>query len=217
MQMNNDFGRYAENVKDYREWLTINQEIIKCKCPDPAHVKKNTKEWTKKDFSNLASHSSGFLQFESLIDLARAGSQLNKDKTAYTPDAIQAQNALMSLAPAGTDFKTFYNLIREVARETKEVRAELLIKAKAKYDAEKVKAPSAKSRVDMGDRGAIDMDGIELMQSRVENPAFDQQAALELLAKGGVKVDASHELKAPLETQVSDAVKAIKNMVTRAA
>ncbi len=126
----------------------------------------------------------------------------------YTAVARYRQKALKAFAPDG-DVATFYTNIETVMDE---VRAK---KGMAPYRASKGKGPSA----DEMDGGSLGLDGLEMVQMlRIDSPAFDQQKALEILTKGGVKMEASHEVKTPnFSEEALKAVAGIKKSVSLAA
>ena len=207
-QNDKDFGDYKGLVSIFKYYITEKlPELDKKGLNHGIYLPHgyDYKQWTQEDLTNLAVTYNGIEMFESLIVMKNGAVDKDADGN-YTPKALCAQNALTELKPNGCkSWKGFFNMIETVQRETDEKRAAI----KQRKQDEKNKGKSG-AVFDLHKNDAICGDPME-------NPAFDQQAALQTLKdREIVLTDANAGQKKPLETAVTDAVKAIKGAVRAA-
>lgn len=164
-----------------------------------ALIKKGAVKLKRQDIEKLANDPSTYEYFQMLVFIAQRADELDASGK-YTANALYRQKALQELSPNG-DWRKLYNDISMV--ETAMISR---------------KSSMQKSSSNKEDRGAVDFNGDTFIgMSRVNNPAFDQQAALKLLEERGVQVAASHDLQAPIHIQAMAAVKKLGKSVTLAA
>lgn len=222
-----DYKTFVETTEGFKNWLKkvikVNKDRVENgESPINIGVSTDYENWTAKDLKDLYfSRAWGqSLRFTALA--TAAGQKVNGSPTA---DAICAQAALTAVMPkrlaeeAKAQGKQGWELFKEMIDEGDKLsikdprfpaQQEYIDKQEMPTDDKNLKSP-------IPDKGAIDLPKLEGFGSIAPTGTpLDQQAALALLAERGVKMDAAHELKAPLETQVLEAVKNIKS-VARAA
>lgn len=222
-----DYGEYktfVETTEGFKNWLKKVAEHNK-KYPErtfPIGVSTDYENWTTQDLKDLYfSRSWGqSLRFTALA--TAAGQKVNGFPTA---DAICAQTALAAVMPkrleeeAKAQGKQGWELFKAMIDEgDKLIVKDPRYPAQQEYiDKQEMPTEDKNLKSPTPDKGVIDLPELKGFGSIAAPCApLDQQAALALLAERGVKMDAAHELKAPLETQVLEAVKNIKS-VARAA
>lgn len=218
-QNDKDFGDYAGMVTIFKHYITVrlpelDRSGLSHGMPFSTY---DYKQWTKNDLRILATAYNGVEMFEGLVGLRNAAigeSASGKPLTEYQMQC--AQNALTELKPNSCkSWKSFFNLISDVADATEAKRAEL----KERKKKAPIRGTGGVIEIDENTQGMlIDLEKFkDVAGSPLDNPAFDQQAALQTLKdKEIVLTDAAAGEKKPLETLVTDAVKNIKGAVRAA-
>lgn len=205
-QGDKDFGVWADRITIFKDYFS--RILPKGKAngldDDIGLSSYDWKQWTEEDLRKLATSYNGVDMFSGLMYMKNSAIEKDADGN-YTKEAIQSQNALTELKPDHCkNWKSFYNMITRVEDANKDVIIPLM---KRKH----IEIPEGYGAIiDLHKHSNIAGDPME-------NPAFDQQAALVQLEKAGVTKDTSDNLKKPLETAVADAVKGIKSAITIAA
>ncbi len=205
-QNDKDFGIYAGRVAIFKDYFSrslpravaggLNDEI--------GLSSFDWKQWTEQDLRKLATTYNGVDMFSGLMYMKNSAGAKDKNGN-YTEEAIQAQNALNELKPDHCkSWQCFANMIVRTEKATKNQ----LIPLMKRKNIEIPKGLGALIDLHKNDN---------IAGNTMEDPAFDQQAALAQLEKSGVTKDASDNLRKPLETAVTDAVKGIKSAITIAA
>ena len=145
------------------------------------------KDWAKPELTEFATNPKTAKSFQLLLGIADGVFNDHRDN---------AGNALDPLLPKGCTRATFAQLIEIVANENR--------------------IKHLPGRIGLIEHSDI-KDAAKGFGSIVPQRELNQQTALASLDAHGVKMDASHDLKKPLETAVTDAVKGIKSSITLAA
>ena len=206
-QTDGDYGPYADIVKeikkfyseDYREAREANG--LEC---------NNYDQWTKEDLVRLNNYHGGY-EFLNLLKLVKGA--LDEEKNTAANKTTYAQNALTAIKPtACTDWKEFKDMIAAAYKEvSKQQNPPRLPK--------QTPPPLPKAPNDtIPNRGGsiIAPNDVQGFCSVMPEREFDQQTALAMLEKHNVVKDGSDVLKAPLETQITDAVKSVKSNIRAA-
>jgi hypothetical protein len=205
-----DFGIYAARVTLFKQFLE--KELPDTDKRGLIHgvplSTYNYHKWTEQDVRVIATSFNSYEQFQSLLYMKNSAGA--KDENGqYTEEALCAQNALTELKPDSCkSWKSFFNMIVRVEKDTESERAAL-----------KIRKDETRRRIDSRQGGTlIDLHKNDnIAGDPMENPAFDQQAALSLLERNAVKIDAEHSLKSPDPKAVAlEAVKALKGAVRSA-
>ena len=204
-----DMGRFKASVLIFKDYVErARPRAYAAGLEDYVNIKFHVKEFTKEDITHLAISPNGIDHFYTLGGIAAAAvttDENGKTVPGTTPDAIQAQNALTYLKPdCCKSWKTFCNMITEVYKETKNERTN--IEAKYPDKARRKFIPDAKPE-DKGHGSIMKPHAADIALNPMEDPNFDHQKAL---AK--VSLDATHDLKKPMETLITDAAKGLGNV-----
>jgi hypothetical protein len=183
-------------------------------------------QWDKADLTALATSKNGVKTFEMLLDLSL---------TMYSPKAPESMQeeaaaALKALSPKGPDDYIAYALeIRAVGKETIEQRK--AIPAEAHFNSvhdlyvspmiPKLKPGRSYNEYLSKPKGtglvAPEDLSPDVGLNRVEDKAFDQQAALDLLTQHTVTMDAEHSFKSPdPKAAALDVVRTLNATIRRA-
>ena len=155
---------------------------------DYAALKGTVKQsWYKNELTTFATTPKTAKSFQRLLCIADGVFNENNEK---------AGNALDPLLPKGYTRAQYAQLIEIVANENR--------------------IQHLPRRIGLIEHSDI-KDAAKGFGSIVPQRELNQQTALASLDAHGVKMDASHDLKKPLETAVTDAVKGIKSSITLAA
>ncbi len=202
-----DFGIYAGRVTIFKQYFSKSLPRAAAKgFDDGIHLSSyNWKEWSEYDLQRLATSYNGVDMFVGLMYMKNSAA--TKDEYGnYTKEAIHSQNALNELKP--NSCKTWQCFANMIIRTEDATMPKLLQLMRLK----KLEIPS-------GMTGAvIDLDKFDnIAGDPMENPAFNEQAALRLLEKNEVKMDKEHSLKSPDPKAIAlEAVQAIKGAVRSA-
>lgn len=200
------YGIYAGRVIIFKQYFSESLPRAQFNgFDDGIHLSSNDwKQWKQDDLEKLATTFNGVDMFADLMDLKNGAAEKDKDGNP-TKDAICARNALEELKPnCCKDWKAFAKMIVRAEDATMDQLIKLMKKKNL------VIPPGYGALIDLQKNDNIAGD-------RMQDPTFNQQAALAMLEKSGVTKDATDGLKKPLETAVTDAVKGIKSSVTLAA
>lgn len=203
-QNNGKFGYWTAGVNVFDNYITKRlPELDKDGLSHGIYLPHgyNYKNWTKEDWTNLATTYNGVEMFNLVANLKTAAAQ-QPDANLTADDIQNARNALDYLKPNNCEsWKAFGKMIDGVDRKTRDIRDKITAEKKQKTG-------KSGALLDLDQFGDIAGDPMDVL---------DQQKALDQLDKNEVKMDSEHTLKSPDPKAIAlDAVKAIKGAVRAA-
>jgi|GEM_PF-7026660 len=179
-QGDKDFGIYAGRVTIFKDYFSrALPKAAASGLDDGIGLSSyDWKQWTEQDLARLATSYNGVDMFSSLMYMKNSAA-IKDANGNYTPEAIYSQNALTELKPDRCkNWKSFYNMIVRVEDTYKDTIIPLMKR-------KNIDIPEGYGTIiDFGKSSDIAV-------NPMENPAFDQQAALTQLEKAGVTKDAN--------------------------